>query len=69
MKETRFMLKKDGRVPYYLTEEEYEEFVKILKRAKTKELEKALILLSDTFGVDKTVEIVEEELEKLAIRG
>ena len=68
MKETRFMLKKEGRVPYYLTEEEYEEFVEILKRTKTKELEKALIVLSDTFGVDKTVDIVEEELNKLAIR-
>ena len=65
MKETRFMLKKDGCVPYYLSEKEYEEFVEILKRAKTKELEKALIVLSDTFGIDKTVDIVEEELNAL----
>lgn len=63
------MLKKDGCVPYYLTKEEYEEFVEILKRVKTKELERALIVLSDTFGVDKTVDIVEEELNKLAKRG
>ena len=68
MKETNFMLKKDGCVPYYLTKEEYEEFVEILKRAKIKELEKALIVLSDTFGINKTVDIVEEELNKLATR-
>ena len=65
MKETRFMLKKDGCVSYYLSEKEYEEFVEILKRAKTKELEKALIVLSDTFGIDETADIVKEELRKL----
>lgn len=68
MKETRFMLKKDGCVSYYLSEKEYEEFVEILKRAKTKELEKALIVLSDTFGIDETADIVKEELRTLTIR-
>lgn len=69
MEEARFMLKKAGCIPYTLTEEEYDEFEKILKQKKTKELEKALVALVDTFGMTKTIEIVHEELHNLIAKN
>ena len=67
MKPTHYTLQKEGCVPYYLTKEEYEEFVKIIERKKRDKLRKAIIEIYDFFGEDRAVDMVEEEMENLAI--
>ena len=69
MKPTHYTLQKAGCVPYYLTKEEYEEFVEIVERKKKDKLRKALIEIYNFFGEDRVVDIVEEELNNLAIKG
>lgn len=64
---THYTLQKAGCVPYYLTKEEYEEFVKIIEGKKKAKLRKVLTEMYDFFGDIRTVDIVEEELNSLAI--
>lgn len=67
MKPTHFTLQRQGFCPYYITEEEYHEFVKIITERKTGKLREILNTLCDTFGEDAMDEMVAEELEKLKI--
>lgn len=67
MKPTNYTLQKAGCVPYYITDEEYEEFVKIIEGKKKAKLRKVLTEMYDFFGDIRTVDIVEEELNSLAI--
>lgn len=50
MKITNFMLKKDGRVPYYLTEKEYKKFVEILEGKRKQNCGKFLLKCMITLG-------------------
>lgn len=69
MTPTHYTLQKAGCVPYYLTKDEYEQFVEVIERKKRDKLRKVIIEIYDFFGEDRAVDIVEEEMNKLAIRG
>lgn len=69
MTPTHYTLQKAGCVPYYLTKEEYEQFVEVIERKKRDKLRKVIIEIYNFFGEDRAVDIVEEEMNKLAIRG
>lgn len=60
----KFTLKKEGCVPFVITKEDYEGCIKLIKATRKKELEKAFKNFCEIYGLDETINFLDEYLEK-----
>ncbi len=65
----KFTLARKGCVPYEITEEQYKIFVKMISDERRKKLEDAMKEAYDFFPEDEFIEIVEDKINELIIRG
>lgn len=66
---SKYYVKQEGCVPFPITEKQYNTFVKQIKDEKKKKIEAALQEAFDFFYEDEFIEIVEDKINELIIRG